>query len=313
MKKLIFAATALLMIASSACKKDKNPDLPNNPAKPKIKTVFDQNRNAAKQTFTINAGVDNTITGAKGTKVTIYSNALRTPSGGIVTGNVTIELIESPTISDMVWLNAQTVGNDNGTMRALVSGGQIWLNATQSGQTLSLVSGGSSFVQIPAQNIDPNMDLFFGTTDSTGNVTWVPADSSGVWGGQDSTGGLFYNFANDSMGWINLDYFSGQGGMQTVIQATAPGAYDNSNTTVWLVIPSMNSVANIWSYATGVFSSGNYTIPVGTQVKFVALHFDGTNYFSHFGNLTSIVNGHNETLSFTATTLAQFQLDCAGL
>jgi hypothetical protein len=311
MKKLLFSAAAIVILATTSCKKDPVVPTPQNPVvTPPIADLFASNLENAKQSFTINASQTSTITGANGTNITIYANSLRTATGASVSGNVNIELVEALEIGDMIWFNTQTLGNNNGTMMPLVSGGQLWINATQSGQQLQLAPWGSN-VQVPTTSFDPSMELFFGSTDSSGNVVWTPADSSAIGFGQDSSG-TYYDFPNDSVGWINCDYFYNTGGAQTVVDVTVPSGYDASNTMVWIVFPSINSVTGVYSYSSGVFSTNYYTLPVGMNVTIVALRQDGSNFYSAFAT-TTITNLHNEVLTFSSTTLSQFQQDVNGL
>lgn len=312
MKRNLLIAATTLILAATSCKKETTPVTPQNPIpKAEIKDVFGSNREAGTQYFTINASQFNTITGANGTKIHINANSLRTPSGAMVTGNVQVELLEALDMGDMLWYNTQTLGIDNGTRRILVSGGQYYLSITQGGQQLSFVPGGS-WSEVPTTNPDFNMDLFFGT-DSSGNITWNPADSSGVVVGQDSTGGSVYQFPNDSMGWVNCDYFYNPGGTQTIVDAVVPTGYNASNTTVWIVFPTINSVTGMYTFISpDTFTTSYYTLPVGLNVTFVALHYDGTNYYSAFST-TNIVTGHSEVLNFNPTTLSQFQTDVNSL
>ncbi len=312
MKRNMLMAITALILAGTSCKKETTPVNPQDPTpQVNIKNVFSSNRSAGMQYFTVNASQFNTITGANGTKIHINANSLRTTSGATVTGNVQVELLEALNMGDMLWYNAQTLGIDNGTPRILVSGGQYYLNITQGGQPLTFAPGGS-WAEVPTNSPDINMDLFFGT-DSSGNITWNPADTSGIFIGQDSTGGSVYQFPNDSMGWINCDYFYNSGGSQTIVNAVVPARYDATNTTVWIVFPSINSVTGMYTFISpDTFSTSYYTLPVGINVTFVALHYDGTNYYSAFST-TNIVNGHSEVLNFNPTTLSQFQTDVNSL
>ena len=272
--------------------------------------LFESHITDATQSFTLQASTGSSIQGAKGTQVSIGSNAFKDQNGQLVTGLVTVELIEALEVSDMLWLNKQTVGLDNGTPRQLVSGGQIYLNATQAGQQLALVPGRTN-VSIPAANPDPEMQLFSGTVNDFGVIVWDPFSQNAAGVTLDT---LAYSFPNDSLGWINCDYFATWGGTLTSIRVEVPSPHDGSNTLVWVVFSSINSLASVgYTTTEGVFQTySSYAAPVGMDVVIVALSVIDGIYYSSFIN-TTLVPDHTESITFQPTTEAQFMLDVQGL
>jgi hypothetical protein len=169
-------ATMLSVALFVGCKKDEDeaatPNVPSTPTTNAMLAIFDQHVEDATQLFTLNAGTGGSIIGQDGVTMFFPPNAFRTQAGAVVTGSVQVELVEALTVGDMLWLNKRTLGNDNGQLRPLVSGGQYFLNVTQGGQQLRLAEN-AGFVNVPAPNgVDPNMQLF------SGNVDGNPAAAS---------------------------------------------------------------------------------------------------------------------------------------
>ena len=307
---IVLISAAVLL--ATGCKKDETDSpapLPPTPVQNPLLGLFHGHVEDATQTFTIAAATGGTVTGADGITFYFPPNAFRTPTGGLVTGAVQIELVEALTVGDMLWLNKQTLGNDGGQLRPLISGGQYYVNATQGGTQLRLADN-AGWVTVPAPNGgDPNMGLFAGTVDEEGIITWDPfADDAG--GGQDTA---YYSFPNDSLGWVNCDYFMNGGGVQTAVQVTCPAGHTEANTMVWLVFPDQNSMTGIYSSAANVFSTGSYyTLPVALNITVVALAEIDGDYFGSF--TTSVVSeGMDLQIDLAPTTLAQFEIAIQGL
>lgn len=308
----LILATLSATLLITACKKDD--DDPSSPA-PTPSTpnamlaIFDDHVDDAAQTFTVDAAIGGWVNGNAGTMITFPANAFRTQSGAIVTGNVQVELVEAFTVGKMIWMNKQTLGNDNGQLRPLVSGGQYYLNVTQGGQQLKLAPNAGQ-VYVPAPNgVDPSMELFSGTVASDGTITWDPFAPIPGNGGLDSSN---YSFPNDSLGWVNCDYYMGAG-TQTTVQVTCPAGYDGENTMMWLVFPDQNSVTGMHHTTGSTFSTGgSYTLPVGMNLKIVAISNSGGTYTGSI-TTTTVTAGMNPTIAFSATTLAQFEADVNAL
>ena len=307
----ILLATMLSVALFVGCKKDDDeaatPSVPGTPTTNAMLALFDQHVEDATQLFTVNAGTGGAVIGQDGVTMFFPPNAFRTLAGAVVTGPVQVELVEALTLGDMLWLNKRTLGNDNGQLRPLVSGGQYFLNVTQGGQQLRLAEN-AGYVNVPAPNgIDPNMQLFTGTVDGNGIITWDPFGNSGL--GQDS---LSYNFPNDSLGWINCDYFMDQSPI-TGLQAVCPEGHNDGNTLVWLVFPDMNSLTTMYASGTNIFATGgSYQVPVGINVQIVALSNLGGSY-SWATVTTTVTSGLSVDLSFSPTTLEEFQQFAEGL
>ena len=306
-RSLVLIGGSILLASAviTGCHKGSGGNGPQNA----LSDFFDDNLADAEQTFQVNALAGGTIVGADGVQVTFMPGAFQTQIGGVVNGTVTVTLVEALTVGKMLLINKQTVGYDNGVLKPLTSGGQFRLTASQNGQPLKLVPGGS-FVLVPANNPDPQMELFSGTVDPDGTILWDPFAPGTLFG--DSAG---YAFPNDSLGWINCDYFNSWGVPLTPITVTVPTDHNNQNTFVWTVFPSINSLTNLPQYDANAstFATGpNYSAPIGENVIIVSLALINGVYYSSFTPTTLVAN-HNEVISYQATTLAQFTADCMAL
>jgi hypothetical protein len=175
--------------------------------------------------------------------------------GTPVTGQVNVSLVEALTIGDMIMLNKQTVGNDNGTLRVLVSGGAINVYARQGGNTVRITESGL-IARVPTNVGDPAMELFTGSEDAQGNIIWDPIDSSGITvdpAYYDSTDYTYtfpyyfnYSLALTNFNWINCDYFNTSPNVTTV-SATIPAGQSPDSTRVWIALPSINSVMSAYA------------------------------------------------------------------
>lgn len=218
-----------------------------------------------------------------------------------------MKLIEVLGIADMILMNKQTAGNFGGQLRMLRSGGEVKVEATQGGNEVFIVPNGA-VVSIPGgSSVDPAMDVFYGTEDSDGDLVWnlstdtITVQDSAVW---DTTGGnwFYYEFAADSLNWLNCDYFP----LSSVshLQIDAPDGYDATNTMVWLAVPALSGVLGSY-YANDLFTT--WQAPIGYQGVIVALHQDeDDNYFSSFTTVT-LVGGMTVPITFSPTTLPDFE------
>jgi hypothetical protein len=301
-KSLPIIAMSLLLYMTS-CKKNKDTAQQNNPA-----TWLTNNRTHATQTFSIDASAGGVITGTNGSRITFMPGAFKTTVGTPVIGMVDVHLLEALKYCNMLKLNTQTLGIDGGVAKLLVSGGQLKLTAYQNGMPILLIESKST-IDIPfAASPDPNMNVFYGSENTSGNLEWTMADTATITIASDSTGS-YYSFPNGHLGWINCDYFWTDPAPQTEVNLVLPQRHNNANTTAWLVFPTINSVARFQ----GVSSTSNATLnighglcPVGATVTIVVLSQVNGQYSSAFIN-TTITNNHSETVTLTNTTKADFE------
>jgi len=287
----------------------------------KFAEIFAAKVDQATQTFIMDASTGGTITGAKGVKLICDADAFLNANGNPVSGDVNVELVEALKVGDMLALNKQTVGNDNGELKLLKSGGQIFLNVTQNGEQLG-VAEDKCDLKFPTDDFDASMGVFLGTEDDDGTLIWEDTGSKvalpSMVGGEGEFDSENYSFElppsiylelnNSSLGWINCDYFySWTEATLTEISINLPEGYDADNTKVWAVFPSINNVTEIWNSENNVFQITNgYKVPVGIEIKLVALSIsDDDTYSSAFSTVT-VTQDMVTNLEFQPTTLEQF-------
>lgn len=309
-------------------KEDASPGTPVPPVASvnPLLQVFASHRANAVQHFTINT--DNgpgQVNGADGFYGIFGQHAFRKADGSTASGNIDVGLVEAFRVGDMLWLNTQTVGIQNGQQKLLVSGGQFRITATQNGEPLSLAPNSAYFGVPNNSSPDPEMSVFSGNLDALGSMTWTEWPTNPI-AFTDTTvadttfmdsipldPGFYYGFPSDSMNWINCDYFYDSPGPLTGITVECPTGYDHSNTLVWIVFPDINSMIGAYAGIDNVFSSGGgYEMPVGINVTVVALaEVDGA-YFSSFTDAV-VTAGMNLNITLDPTTLEQFEVDAGGL
>lgn len=306
MKKLVFGALALSLLVITSCKKEEviPPPTPTS----NLGSYFTDNESDAIQTFTFDASVSQFFTGDAGIQVYMPANSFVYSNGNAVTGSITIELTEVLTVSEMIKLNKTTTSNG----QILVSGGQLNLEASQNGNRLLLAPGMALNVSVPVSSADPQMALFTGNQMTDGDILWTSSvndtdQQDSVIITQDSSGGTWYNFDfnNDSLGWINCDYWWNTGQTQTTVTANMDTVYNFTNTACYLVFPNINSVVSMYNFSTpGQFTTSN--IPINQTATFVCISEIDDVYYSAFVT-TTLTNGHVENINMTQTTLADIE------
>lgn len=306
MKRLKIASLvipAAMLVLISSCKKD-NPDPTNTTTPPTsgsgISSFFQTNLNNATQTFTIDAGQNQSITGSKGTVVHFYANSFVTASGAPVTGNIQIELVEIYGKKDMILLNKQTMGVNGTGLSPLISGGQFNIVAKQNGQKLRLANGMGYSIDAPAPNgTTPQMGVFYGAI-ANDQLTWTQADSAFVNITQNG-----YSLFSDSTDWVNLDYFMSTTGPLSKLNVQLPSGISTSDTRVFVSVDGSNTLAGIYQFANGVFTTGDYyKLPVGMPVHFIVIDLENNAIKAAIIPSTITANHLEVVSSLTTYTLA---------
>lgn len=297
MKKILLIFIGL-SIGFYSCKKDDTET--NNNTSNIVLDFFKNNLENEKQIYSIDITFGSWIIGNKGTEIYIPPCSFLDNSGNTVTGTIEFELIEAQTNLDMLKLNRPTFTKDG---RLLVSGGIVYVNATQNGTPLRVNDTCGLQTQIPTNNFDNlQMQLFTGSEDENGVFSWEEDDDTvtTTWGGQSSGNEwMVYDFEIDSLGWINCDYFYNSGDSLTGIQVELPNEYDGSNSSVLISYNAINSAAGLYDPDhDGVFDLGSgYETPIGMDVKFVAIaEFPNDDYYYHITSTTTVVLNHYETI-----------------
>lgn len=251
------------------------------------------------QVYCITAGIAQTVTGTKGTKLMFYPNSFKYANGNIVTdGTVCIELVEMLTPGAMI-ANIATTQTTNNQM--LQSGGQVYINATKNGEKLFANKYGIAYPQ-PAASTVP-MDLYYGNRNNEDSIVlWKPLEPATAGGtgttaagtATDDTISNFYLFDScTNFTYINCDRFNSLPEPKTNVYFIMPDSTFNSyNTTIFLIFNEINSVATVSSYsynkAYNSFNLLEMKVPVGFNMTVLTLckKSNGKFYFSEQTGLT---------------------------
>jgi hypothetical protein len=172
----LFITLFVLMIFITSCIRDKG-------NKRDVFTNIYSSDNLTTQTFSINASIDNIITGANGTKIRIPKNSFVDSTGLPVSGMIEIRLKEALTKKEMVVGNLTTTFNG----KPLETGGMIFIDAISKDKSLLIGENKSIQVALPTDSALNGMSLFSGKQDSSG-IKWenpIPlikpgGDSAGI-------------------------------------------------------------------------------------------------------------------------------------
>ena len=297
----------IALVLLNACKKEDNsPNSNNNSNNTTANIVLDffkGNLDDAKQIHTVDVTSTVWVYGDLGTYIQISPCSFLNSDGNEVTGEIEFELIEAQTKLDMLKLNRPTFTSDG---QLLVSGGILYVNATQNGEDLIINPDcGLQVINMPNttnNGFNGSMQYFSGNVDGDGVFGWdlEEEDTLAVQTWQDDFGtGLGFGFEIDSIGWINCDYFYNTGDSLTEVQVELPNGYDGNNTQVFIYYNSINSLAGLYDTdQDGVFDLGaGYETPVGMLVRFIAISGDSVNGYNH--HITSdipVTMSHYETI-----------------
>lgn len=124
--------------------------------------------NLSSQTFTIDCGKDNLITGDLGTIIRINKNTFVDNNGNAVNGNIEIKLIEVLKPIDMVLGNLTTTFNG----KPLETGGMIYIDANIEGKAVSIANNKQIQLKVPADSTLSGMSIFEGMQNAEG-MKWV--------------------------------------------------------------------------------------------------------------------------------------------
>ena len=103
------------------------------------------------ETFTINTQERNQVKTKSGTTYTFSKNSIWKPNGGPVSGPVIISIKEISTPANMIFADKQTSTNNG---QPLVSYGEFFVSAQQSGVALRLAPDSAIQVAVPARQVD---------------------------------------------------------------------------------------------------------------------------------------------------------------
>lgn len=316
MKRNFLSATLLFLGLSTAlisCNKD-DVTLNNGSNMFNVKTLFEGLKSPV-QTFNVTAGQPYEVNAAGGTRIMFKPTTFRDALGNVITsGIVKIELTEILKPADMIAnrVFTTTVGH-----QILKSGGAVNIIATMDGNPVFATGGYDLGFRQDEEKNEP-MALFTGitSTDSSGTaVFWSESSTNEIerTTKEDGMNEFFYAFDSvTNFNWINCDYFYSSTAPKTDINIVVPDStYNTTNTQVFVVFKSINSVSGLWGYnaPNHVFSFGyvGYHIPVGTVIDVVVLGAKNNGYFMQVQQNLTVTN--NLSINFTpqATTIAGIQ------
>lgn len=273
---LVTVATSTLFTAVN-CSKNEDEATAYMPTAQAFNNLEQAALNNLTQNFTINGvGASTTITTAKGSTITIPANAI-TLNGNPVTGNFNLKVIEIYDAGNMALTNKATMGNPgNGLLSMLVSGGELYVNATQNGQQLTLAN--NLTLKVPftlTGGVEPGMTQFTGEVAANGDVNWNRNQNQVFTDGVNGLPGTVYSSVLSQFGWTNVDKFYSFAGPKTQILAGAPAGYDQTNSAIYLHYDGEGSgLARLDSFANGLFSEHYGQIPIGLACHIIFMTED---------------------------------------
>lgn len=283
---------ALLCLSIAGCDDESTDSLGPQPDAAALTNLFHEGVNERTQDFTINAATGGNITGAMGTVVKFPSNAFQKLNGEAVSGSVDIKLIEIYDRSTMLFTKRHTNGkNADSKIETLVSGGEFYVNATQDGAQLKLVSGYN--IIAPTANtgeIDQAMGLFDGVETCVGDdcdVVWQKNNDRGIEVGEfQTTGGVHtaYFCFQSHFGWTNIDRWFNDPRPKTTIFVDVPEGYDNSNCAVFIAYegePTALGRFDRYDADKKMFTEHYGLIPIGTKIHVILISvIEGSVHFA---------------------------------
>ncbi len=255
----IIAFSFLLVIGGwMGCKKDVDIFIPQVGPLPLEEGNIDQFFNKVmpqSQFFALQKEESTIVRTEYGTRIHVPSDLkLVNAQGQPVSGAIELEVVEIYDKGDMILANRPTIAANG---QVLNSGGELFLNFTQDGQTLSLDADQQILIEIPADDFIDEMELFYGgfsQFDST--FAWIEADlNPDTWNNvnigewlDDSLSQVWisgYSFLTERLQWINCDAFTNSGSELTEVCIQLPDGYDLQNTAGFVVFENINSVINL--------------------------------------------------------------------
>ena len=294
-KSFLFTLTVLFMVS---CAKDIDIFTPNGPIG-NIDAFFSKVQSLS-TTQEIMAETTFTIVTENETLIHIPDNAFVYLNGDNVQGNVDIEFIEVLDRSLMMLYKVPTVsGND-----LLESDAVYYINATKEGQQLKLAEGKYIRFQIPNDDPDNLIQIFYGD-EVNEEFNWRLSDppqgwatlTINEWQWQDLPNSIFgfgYDFEINELNWINVDIFKDvPEDQRTDVCVELPEIYTNKNSIVFMVFNDFNSVVGFVGDPDEMNFCEPYGLtPIGFNVTFVVISEQGDGIY-HFGTKGAVIEEHH--------------------
>lgn len=325
--KHVTVAVAGIGLMFTACQKDqlisgnKTGKQPNETLKTTdlMAPFFTTNRENSIQTFTVSASTGGTITLASGSQLFITTNAFRNPNGGVTQGNVTIEVNEMYSRSQLLINNYPTESelNPDGS-----GGGPI---ATGGSFTFRMRNASGADVTAPAGNvlarikgsltggISTDMEMWTGvvSTDQSRDNVWqnlgtVPTILSGTTYQFPVTARTTANIDSyqDWLNWIN----------GAIVRVSLPVGLDDSNTEVYMtyknrpgILTSLDKFVPATASSVAYWTEDNTYLDAGQEGSIIVVSMKDGSLKAKIQSYT-LVDGQTEQItSVSATTVSDLE------
>lgn len=272
------------------------------------------------QFFNVSNSKNNEVKGKKGTIIHIVPNNLELENGGVITGNLKVELKELTNQKDLFRNDAQTLSDG----KLLISGGSYYIDITSNGNKVNLKKGKTLEVEFP-KITNRNMELFYGERDSLNQMNWKTAntkfttkkpkareiqpntaeidDISGDFddllayteSGKDEvtkkeikkiyeTHDKIYESSYISkLGWINCDAFYNQ--TMENISFTFQSSNELSFIKTFIIFEKINSLIDLYTYGNSTLQM-NKRLPLNQKVKIISFSFKDEKFYAAEKNVT---------------------------
>ncbi|MDP2387377.1 MAG: hypothetical protein Q8M29_13460 [Bacteroidota bacterium] len=306
---LLLASASIILFAQ--CKKEKNEDpapttttTTGSTAPATITELFTQNGVQVQSGTALT--VSSQTVSLSGVKIEIPANAFVTITGAPVTGTVDLAIKGIFTKKDIILSGAPA----NSSGKLIATKGCVKVGASQNSQTLRIAPGANVYVNVPEPGTTPVMNLkkFYAAQISITDTSkkWRPAtDTAAIVPQFDSTTMKYYYPAKlDSVAWLNTGYEWDTVAAKTSVTIVLDSIYTATNCAVYISLNGKVVVGALYSQGMGYYSINN--IPIGQNVKFVAISIIGGTYYAAYLPAT-ITNGFSSPMTLQATTLSNIQ------
>jgi hypothetical protein len=129
----------------------------------------DADRYLPYQLFEIDAQKDTVLESEDGVVMAIAANTFTDENGKAVQGKITFEFKEALHPEDIISGGLSTMSNGE----LLETAGMFYINARQNNQSLKIAKGKEILVEVPTNEISPDMQLFEGQRMPDGQINWI--------------------------------------------------------------------------------------------------------------------------------------------
>lgn len=230
---------------------------------------------ALKQHFQFNAEQGCSLVSAKGVVIEIAPGSLQGVTQMPILGMVDLDFIEIFDRGDMLSTGITTYGHQGNGMKALISGGEFYIEVSQNGQQLYATCR----LRVPGAltgGMDTDMEVFTGIFNEqepeVNGWTLAETDSSLTFESD------HYNLLCNTFGWTNIDRFYSDPRPKTTLKAKAPDGYDFENSAMYLTYDGEpHLLAPLDTYVTSekYFSEHYGQIPIGLACHLIFVTSDG--------------------------------------